>query len=546
VYREKATVQRPPPDQVVRLVRVETLVGQGGDRRVDYRVDLRSEMFRIVVDGIKGAAIKSVTRPDKTVPLLIPIFLNVSPYFTERGGGLGWRDTYAAGAKGIVFKLSQGLERAAWNGVDAEFMVVEYAATARMFGPFRLQPGRALTDEQKERNRRTLDALEAHMCQPPPPEWNERLRDRWVSDLSSPLHTMNDLLFRIYPGLVSALLVTDGWNNPQEPPRFQLDLWPERIDRLNRALSPERVAVILGLLDDGRGLHDAAVGRFLEAVGDREELTPETLAAYVRGLDPGGTSTLHPHRENRLPALDALMVPSPVSLRTQRQESFRNLIRDDFGGEIYRLYTVRKTPVEQLEEQIHDRRQFSDTLSLSQMIGRIYDQLRASYVVVAEVPNEKQNGARHSLSFQVVETYESSKGKTRTRPIEGRLQYMPYYTSSRSVREKLPVLAGSPFVLLRLLAAYELRKHWDDGELHEVLEQRLEFERDAVVREVLLESAIATNLKRLQITAEEIPDERRRRSYRLRAYDRLQKFGESVLASDAARLARWYQRDLQE
>jgi hypothetical protein len=554
VYREQDAVERPPPDEVVRLVRVETVTGRGEGRRVEYRLDLPPEVFRIDVAGIKGASIRSVTppaaaRPGEQVPLLIPIFFSVSPYFTERRqGGFGWREAYAGDGGGIVRKLCQGLERAAWNGVDAEFIVIDYAATARMFGPFRLHPGKQLSDAQKRDNRGTLEALEAHLRQPPLPAWQMRL-DKWISDLSSPLHAMNDLYFRTYPGLVSALLVTDGWNNPEHArPRFQLDLWPERIDRLNRAISPARAEAILGLLDRGRSLHHEALDRFLATAGDGGELAPESLAACIRGLDPGGASTLHPHRENRLPPMDALVIPSPVSLRTQMQEMFSTMIRDDFGGDIYRLYTVSKAPAERLEEQIRDRRQFGATLSFGQMIGRIHDQLRASYIVVAEIPNEKQNGARHPLRFEAVETYETSRGKTKRRPVEGRLRYMPYYTSSISVREKLPVLAGSPFALLRLLAAFELRNHWDDGDLYAVLDRRLAVERDPVVRDGLLESAVAINLKRLQITPLEIPDEHERLAHRRQAYQRLQALAENAadlagpsVVRDAAHLARTHQ-----
>jgi len=544
VHRERQSVESPPPDEVVRLLRVETVVGRGDERRVEYRTDLPPEVFRLDVAGIKGATVRSVSRPSADTPLLIPIFLSVSPYFFEQGQNLGWTEKYSTGATGVVLKLSQGIERAAWNGIDAEFLVVDYAATARRFGPFRLYPGRQLSDEQKLHNRRTLDALAAHLRQPPLPEWNKKRLDSWVSDLSSPLHAMNDLFFRTYPGLVSILLVTDGWNNPETTqPRLQRDLWPERIELLNRVISAERAETILDLLDQGRTLHHAAIDRLLATETD-VELTPERLTAYLRGFDPGGTSTLHPHRENHLPPLDALVNPSAAWLRPQAQELFSTMIRDDFGGEIYRLYTVRKGDAVRPEQQLDDRRQSGATLSFSQMIERIHQQLRASYVVVSEVPNQKQDGARHTLRFEATESVETGKGKTKTRKIDGRLHYMPYYTSSRSVREKLPMLARSPFVLLRVLAAYELRHHWDDPGLYELLEQRRDVEADPVVGQVLFETAIAINLKRLQISAAEIEEAGRRQRYRREAHERLQAFAEdgaafadALLAQDAARLA---------
>jgi hypothetical protein len=551
--REKALVEQSPPDEVIRLVRVELVEGRGPERRVEYRVDLPPEAFRVDVAGINGATIKSVTppavtRPAEQVQLLVPIFFNVSPYLTNRLAGgptFGWQDAHG----GLVRKLQQGLERAAWNGVDAEFMVVDFAATARMFGPFRLHPGQRLTDEQKAQNRLTLDALVAHLRQPPWPTWEMKYQDRWVSDLSDPLFTLNDLYFRTFPGLVAALLVTDGWNNPAEPkPRFLQGLWPERLELLDRTLSRGRTEAILALLDEGRSLHDEALDRFLVAEDEESALTPEQLAAYLRGLDPGGISTLHPHRENRLPQMDALMVPSSVALRRGMQDIFSTMIRHDFGGEICRLYQVQKTTAEQLEEQLRDRSSSGDTLTFSQMIQRVHDQLRASYVVVAHIPNEKSNGARHDLSFTAVETRDTSKGRTKERPLEGRLRYMPYYTSSRSLREKLPALARSPFGLLRLLAAHELRDHWKDDTLLRLLQERIGVEADATIKKVLEESAVVIDLRRLQDTGGG-----QHRTWRQQAYERLQALGERaddlpdpLLARDAARAARWYQKQFGE
>jgi hypothetical protein len=348
---------------------------------------------------------------------------------------------------------------------------------------------------------------------------------------------MNDLCFRIHAGPVGALLVTNGWNDPpQRAPRFLHDLWPARLDQLDRALSPERGAEILRLLDEGRGVHDEGIDRLIVGLGPDRPLSPELLAAYVRELAPGGTSTLHPHRENRIPQMDAMMVTGVISLRDRMQEAFSEWIREDFGGEVYRLYKAKKSSAERLEEALHDSRQSADTLTLSAMIEKIHDQLRHSYVVVSEVPNERQDGARHALSFRIVETRESSKGKTKERRIDGRLGYVPFYKSSRPVRDKLPVLAASPFVMLRLLAAYELRNHWGDPGLDSLLERRVELEHNEFVRTVAVESLIVANLKRVQGG----PDARAER-----ALARLETLAASsanlpdpLLALDAARLAR--------
>lgn len=561
--RASGSAEQPPPNEVIRLVRIENEAGRGAEGRTGYRVDLPPEAFRVDVAGIEGATIKSVTLPaaareSEAVPLLIPIFINVSAYLNEEqreGAAFGWLPSYAGGDDGgIVRKLGQGLEWAAWSGVDAEFIVVDYAATARMFGPFRLHHGRQLTDDQKAQNRRTLDALASHLRQPPLPEWRTKRSGTWASDIGDPLLTLNDLYFRAHPGPVAALLLTDGRNNPIDPrPLFLPDLWPERLVELDRALTSERSEAILGLLDAGRSLHDEATGRILGTAEETGTLRPEVFAAYLRGLDPGGTSALHPRREYRLPPMDALIVPSDTAPRREQQRTFGSMIREDFGGEVYRLYTVRKTPAKQMEQELRVSRDHGDMLTLGQMIHKIYDQLRASYVVVAEIPNAEQGGARQELTIGAVEAHTTPKGKTKHRPIEGRLRHVPTYTSSRSVREELPAWVQSPIAPLRLIAAHESRNHWDDSTLYGVLMRQAEVETNPAVGRVLLESAIAIELKRLQVTAEEIADANERRDCRRRAYDRLQALGEKAedladppLARDAALLARRHREETGE
>lgn len=541
-------------DELIRLVRVETGVGGDEAGRVDYRVDLPPEVFRVEVAGIEGATIKSVTppvaaRPAESVPLLIPIFFDVSSYFTEEQQGeaaLGWLPSYAGDDGGIVRKLRHGLEWAAWSGVDAGFIVVDYAATARMFGPFRLHTGRELSDEQKAHNRSTLDGLANHLQQPPLPEWRRRRLDAWVSDVGDPLFTLNHLYFRTRPGLVAALLVTDGRDNPIEPrPRFLPELWPERLAELDRALSPERADLILGVLDEERGLRDEAIGRLNETAEENGDLGLTLLAEYVRGLETVCTSTPHPHGEGRLPPMDALIVPGPSAPRRERQGPLNNMIREEFGGEVHRLYVARKTPAEQMEERLREPRELADTLTLGQMIRKIYDKLRASYVVVVEIPDADRTEARRTLTIRAEETSTTPRGKTKVRPIEGRLRYTPTFEPSRTAREVLPALIQSPVSPVRLLAAHELRNHWEDPAVYAVLRQRAEIEAHAVVRRTLFESQIAIDLKRLQVTAAEIAEEGERGTCRRRAYERLRALQENgqdrpdpLLVRDAALLAR--------
>lgn len=518
---EHEQVERLPADRVTRLVRIET--AGSGARGAEYRTDLPTDGFRVEVAGIKGASIESVEpplvrRPEAHTPVLIPIFLNASIWFVERGRGespLEWLESYTSPGDGIVAALRHGLERSARSGMDADVIVVDYAATARRFGPFQLHPGEGLTADQQEHNRLALDALTAHLLEPPPPEWRLEREEGWVSDLASAMHTLNDLHLRTYPGLVAAILVTDGWNNPVEfRPRFLHDLWPERLEELNRPLHADEAQRAIRLLDQGLGLQAEDVDRFLAT---EDAPAPRLLATHLRRLDPGGMSTLRPHYENRLPQMDALFVPSAASLHRDVQQSFSRMIREDFGGEIYRLRKLEKTGV-----------------TFDALILRVRDQIRSSYVVTADVPNLQRDGRRHLLKFQAVDAG--------GRKVKGRLRFMPYYTSSRSVQDKLPTLAGSPFVPLRLLAAYELRRFWDDDDLRQLLVRRIADEGDAWVRKILYESSISIDLKRLQTRDE-------RTAYRREAYDRLAAMAgvagdlpDPELARDAANMADWYRR----
>jgi hypothetical protein len=134
--------------------------------------------------------------------------------------------------------------------------------------------------------------------------------------------------------------------------------------------------------------------------------------------------------------------------------------------------------------------------------------------------------------------------------VSGRLRYIPYYTPPLAVAEKLPVLAGTPFSFLRLLAAYELRDHAFDEKLYDLLSRRLDEKDDIHIRATLFESWIVANLNRLQATEKQVPRRARRCKLASDAFDKLQRAGASAailpdpqLALDAAKLARWFRDD---
>jgi hypothetical protein len=542
-----------PADEIRRLVRVESADDSGADRRVSYRVDLPPEAFDVRAAGVPGAEVRAVEPPplvrtDEAVPFLIPILVNASPYLVRPAGdgdGPAWHDAYAGSSGSLVRMLLHGLERAAWNGLEAEFIVVEYAGGARRFGPFRLHPGRELTEARRAENRDVLEALVAHMQSPPPADWYaEDARGR-VVDFRSPLCTLNQLYVRTFPGRVSALLVTDGRDDPVgAQPRFLPGLWPERLDQLDRALTAERAAAIGDLLDAGRSLQEVTAACLAGGPAGEGDLNAEQLAACLRGLDPGGLAAGRPHRECSLPQMNALLLPGPSASRCRVSRQFQEMIRQGFGGEIYQLYQVRKSSPTPAEPP-RDPRRAGETLGFSQMLERIRDQLRASYTVVATLPNEGQDGERHAVEFTAAEPRHPGDGKSKRRPVDARLCYVGFCSSSRSVREELATLADSPIALVRLLAAHQLRDQWNDPALVDLIGRRLDDEPHPVVRAALLESAVAVELKRLQVSEADLPGEDRRAALRRTSCERLEALARRAadlpdpsLVREAARLAR--------
>ena len=76
--------------------------------------------------------------------------------------------------------------------------------------------------------------------------------------------------------------------------------------------------------------------------------------------------------------------------------------------------------------------------------------------------------------------------------------------------DALPLLASTPFSLLRMLAAYELRNHPFDDDLYARLGERWRTEEHPEIRRVLFESWIVANLNRLQAGESELGGRSRR------------------------------------
>ena len=530
VLMERTRAEARPPDHVMRLVGVRRVEGKGATRRVTYRDDLTQDNFEVWVRGIPGAKILSVRAPDPASRKLIPILFNVATYLVSRGpreGALDWQRHYGE----MVATLIQGIRTAGRRGVDVEYVVAAYAATGRVFGPFRLHPGSNLDVSRQRSNDATLEELERFLTQPPSPRWNVKAEGKWVDNFGNVVHTLNDLYLRGYDGVVQGVWITDGWYNPSETrPRFQDDMWTEQLGLLNPVWSEARLDELLHRLDQGVSAHDEELSRYVGSLEVGDDEVTARVTSFLRELDPGATETLHAHRVSSSPLLNALFVPSDRSLRAHPQMSeFSTFVRNSYGGEIFRLL---------------DREQDSGTEPLAELLQRTHRQLAHSYTVDVEVPNPQQDGASHTLRFEVVE----ASGKAGR--LEGcELAYMPHYTSSRPVRSRLVDFLGSPFKDLRLLSAYELRNHWRDDKLYAAWGERWQVENDDQVRAMLFETWVVINLNRLQ--AGESP-KAPRRVVKL-ARDALVKLREAgkqaanqpdpTLASEAAMLAEWYRAD---
>jgi hypothetical protein len=542
VMVEHTQARALPPDEVMRLVRVERKGSKGEGERMTYRDDLTQDSFLVKVQGIRDVKVLSVRPPDPTQRKLIPILFNVSNYLTERTFGrpkFGWHDHY----EDMVFTLVQGLRTAALRGVDVEYVLVPYAVTGRVFGPFRLHTGTSLDESQRRSNDETLHTLEQFLTETPLSQWQERARGHWVDDFAGMVHTLNDLCLRSYDGLVQGVWITGGWVNPSgSRPRFQDDMWPERLAELNLEWSDTEFLQFVERLDAGGSVHNEEVLQFVELLEEYSPHAHSRITTFLRELNPGATDTLHPHRVDSSPMLNVLLVPSDRALRADRMGEFRTFVSQQYGADVFRLLELDRNRIDPRGEELQESDHVAGAESVAQVLERTYEQLVHSYVIRLEVPNPKQNGARRDLNFEIVEPGTNEKA-ARFRRYE--VAYMPYYTSSRSVRARLADYLRSPFKELRLLSAYELRNHWSDDELYAVRADQWRVERDGQVRSMLFETWVSVNLKRLQAYVQ-----RKRLKLAEDAFLKLQLAGENaeklpdpLLARDAALLAEWYRAD---
>lgn len=481
-----------PPDYVTRAIRFESLAGSGDRRRVQYHTDIEKGDLDVKVFGVRGTTVVSLSPPDPEAPKLIPILFDVAPYLRTKKwrGGIEWENSYAT----RVTELRQGLKWAAAAGVDVEYLVVSYGANDRLFGPFRLHSGR-LDDPERLANDATLDALERSLLRPPDPEFRG-------SDFGSIVHTLNDLYLRGYAGQVQLVWITDGWSAGGRP-RFQTDLWPERVAQLNPEWSEAEQAEVLAALDTGLGLQDAELSRFIATMPRHEPDRAGRIFRFLQALDRDAMRTLHPHRVDTSPMMNCLFIPSDRSLRGDRFTEFLDFVEQRWGGDL--------------------RGPGSRPESLGGLLQLTYQQMIHSGWLLLEVPNPKQNGARRKITLNV-----------RRDGIRARL--MPTYSASRPRDERLAGFVGSPFKSLRMLAAYESRYHPFDDALREATRRRWEIETDPQVRAVVFESWISVQLQLLQ-TGED----------RKGAYDALVSAGREAerlpspaLAREAAAAAEWY------
>ena len=505
---EHAHALATPPDHVTRAIRFESVVGNG----VRYLTDIEKQDLEVKVRGVRGTKVVSLSPPDPEAPKLIPILFDAAPYLRKkkRRGGFEWQDSYAT----RVAELHQGLRRAAEAGVDVEYLLVSYGADGRLFGPFRLRPGR-LDEPERRANDATLDSLDRFLLRPPEPDFRS-------NDFGSIVHTLNDLYLRGYAGQVQLVWITDGWSAGGTP-RFEPDLWPERVAQLNPEWSEEEQAAALATLDTGLGLQDAELSRFIASMPPDEPDRAGRIVRFLQGLDRDATRTLHPHRVDRSPMMNCLFIPSDRSLRGDRFTEFRDFVEQHWGGDLFRLLRLDRSITEELEEELSRRGQRSRVESVAGLLRLAYEQMTNSGWIVLEVPNPKQNGARREINVRV-------------RRDDVRARLMPIYFASRPRVERLTDFLGSPFKSLRMLAAYETRYHPFDATLEEATKRRWQVETDPQVRAIVFESWISVQLQLLQ-TGED----------REEAHDALVSAGREAarlpsptLARDAAAAAEWY------
>ena len=415
-----------------------------------------------------------------------------------------------------------------------------------LYGPFRLHPGKRLTEPERAANERVLDALEKHLLQAPIEAWakfQEKAREpTWDTDFLSIYHTLNDLL-RGWPGLKSLLLLTDGNDDPSQPdPVFQEDLWPGRIEELNAAWPPERVEQLLSELDFETTWYDAQVAEFVAGLDPDDDDIPTKITEFVAELDPGALSSLHPHRKDIWPPVHTLIVNTARAPRNRtRLKGFLPMV----GGKTWALAEIRTKPVGDVEVAPAPS-EVAAALTLAEALLVVARSIRESYVIDIIVPNPSQDKRPHELGFWLREpTGKPEDGGIERDRAKVEFEFMPSYYSSPPLSRKLPVYAASPFKLTRLLAAYQFRKSPFDDRLYRLLRTSWSTERDEQVRRVLFESWISIQLQRLQVDANHVPSGGRRRGYVSKAWENLnglepEDYPDPRLATDAQRAARAY------
>jgi hypothetical protein len=470
---ERTGAHTHPYDYVTRSVWVSRT---GTDKRREPVLDLEAADFRASARGLGEVRILSVQRPDAGRACVVPLIWNVSSYLRMLDGRLRWTDEHAA----MVLHIREGFRAAALRGFDCEALVVEYAATARaLFGAFRLHGN--------EDDGRVLDALAAHLSRPPPQDWSRRATSAavttWRTDFLSVYHTLNDLL-RGYPGLKSLLLVTDGNDLSRGTETiFQHGLWPERIRQLNAEWRDERLEKLLLALDAGVGETDRILLEFVQGLVPEDPGSTDRIAAFLARVDPGGLSSLQAHRKDLWPRVDALILPSVrVDTKRRRRAGFVPMV----GGNLWTLRTIRPRAARDLEAE-PAWSESSGEMTLDDALVTVAERIRQSYEIALVVPNPRQDRRRHDLKIGV-----SGRSGRRLH-----FDYMPAYSSSPPLSEKMKVYMAAPHKELRLLAAYELRRLAFDEETDELVDSRWRSEPDAQVRRVLFESWISIRLQRL-------------------------------------------------
>jgi hypothetical protein len=446
---ERSNSRSTPHDYVTRAVHVTRLEGSGSKRRRIAVTGLEPADFAVSAKGIGALEVLSVRPPQPQVDCIVPLVWNVTSHLVVKRRSTVWADDH----DGMVRQIREGLRTAARDGFDCEVLVVEYASYGRpLFGPVHLTPGKSLSEEERVENGRLLDELTRHLLQEPEADWLRvdpvPNKPVWATAFRSVYQTLNDLL-RGYPANPALLLLTDGSDEFQRrEPTFQEQLWPSRIEEINAAWSPERVAKLLDELDSQTSWYDPAVEEFVAGLDADDPEAASKIAALISRLDPGGLASLHPHRKDVWPTVDVLVTSS------KREEGLLPMI----GGRLWSL--APNSMSEQDSSRIRpDEGEIFAELTVGEALLAVELRIRESYAVEVVIPNRDQDMSLHPLEFKL-----TGDG------IEP--DFMPSYVSSPPLERKLPLYAASPFKVLRLLAAYHLREQPFDDRHYDLLRER--------------------------------------------------------------------------